>query len=423
MTSRSRSGRSQDESAPRPARGVAYIIGTYPLLTTTFIDREIQLLRSNGLDVTVTALRRPHGPLSPEQQDMARDVHYVLPVTVPALLRSHLSFIARRTIVYWRTLAHLVTRPHRNLRSRCRTLLHFGEGVHVAHLLRSDRRYGHLHAHFVDRAATVALVAGRLLDLPFSATAHANDIYVDPVLLPEKLAQARFVVTCTEYNAAHLEAIPGDRARREILCIHHGLDLDRHQPSEPRTGTRPVILAVGQLKEKKGFRHLIDACAALRDRGYDVECRIIGEGPSRAALEAQISDLSLDDSVVLCGARDHDDVVAQYRSATIFALPCVTGADGDRDGIPNVILEAMAMRLPVVSTRHSGIPEAVVDGSTGLLVAPGDSDALTGALARLLDDPQTAEAMGRAGRDVVAAKFDIAANAKELMGMFSDVLT
>ncbi|HSK97431.1 MAG TPA: hypothetical protein VK891_12505, partial [Euzebyales bacterium] len=149
---------------PAPPRGaVAYIIGTYPLLTTTFIDREIELLRSQGVEITVTALRRPHGRLSPEQDKLAADVAYVLPVAVTALLRSHLHFMVRRPIAYWSTLAGLVTRPHRTLRSRLRTVLHFGEGVVVAHLLRSGRPPAHLHAHFVDRATTVAMVAGRLL--------------------------------------------------------------------------------------------------------------------------------------------------------------------------------------------------------------------------------------------------------------------
>jgi glycosyltransferase involved in cell wall biosynthesis len=354
---------------------------------------------------------------------MVGDVRYVLPVAAGALLRSHLRFMTTRPIAYLSTLARLLTWPHHSLRSRYKTLLHFGEGVHVAALLRFRPHYGHLHAHFVDRAATVALVAGRLLDLPFSATAHASDIYADPVLLPEKLTQARFVVTCTDYNAAHLAAVAGDQAQCEIVCIHHGLDLDRYEPeADLGSRARSVILAVGQLKERKGFRHLVDACRLLRDRGYDIECRIVGEGPLHADLESQVSALSLEDTVVLCGALDHADVVEQYAGSSIFVLPCIIGADGDRDGIPNVILEAMAMQLPVVSTRHSGIPEAVTDGETGLLVTPGDPAALAAALARLLDDPETGRAMGRRGRQAIAAKFDVAANAKQLMRLFEEVL-
>ena len=421
QAARGRQGASRGRR-PAPGAAVAYIVGTDPLLATTFIDREIRALRRRGVQLTIVALRRPGGALSADQHDLADGVRYVLPVAAAALLRSHLSFVATRPVAYCGVLLWLLTRPHRTLRSRLRTLLHFGEGVHVAHLLRDDPRPGHLHAHFVDRAATVALVAGRLLGLPFSATAHANDIFVAPVLLPEKLDAARFVATCTAYNAAHLAAVPGDRARREIVCIHHGLDLDRYTPAAGPPGGTPVILAVGQLKEKKGFAHLIAACALLRDRGHDVACRIVGEGPLRPVLEDQIARAGLAGSVVLCGALDHDEVIAQYRAAAIFALPCVTGADGDRDGIPNVVLEAMAMGLPVVSTRHSGIPEAVDDGASGLLVEPGDVAALAGALARLLDDPGVARAMGRRGRQAVAAGFDAAANAEQLMRRFEAVL-
>jgi glycosyltransferase involved in cell wall biosynthesis len=403
------------ETAADNGRAIAYVIGTYPLLTTTFIDREIDLLRQLGLEITVVSLRRPHGALSPGQRRRVGDVRYVLPVPPVALARSHLWFMLHRPSAFWGTLAHLLTRPHRSVWSRVKTLLHFGEGVHVAHMLRSGRRHRHLHAHFVDRAATVALVAGRLLDLPFSATAHANDIYVDPVLLAEKLTAAEFVVTCTGYNADHLASAVGEDSDAEVLCIHHGVDVDRFAPPPHRAAGTPVVLAVGQLKEKKGFSYLVEACGILRDRGHELECRIVGEGPQRDVLEAEIHARSLDGTVALYGALDHDAVVAQYRAATVFCLPCVTGADGDRDGIPNVILEAMAMELPVVSTRHSGIPEAVLDGSTGSLAPPGDAPALADALANLLDDPQTATTMGRRGRQVVAAKFDVATNAEKLV--------
>ncbi len=405
---------------PATARAVAYVVGTYPLLTTTFIDREIALLRRLGLAIDVTALRRPHGPLSAEQRLLVDDVRYVLPVTVLDLVRSHATVMLRRPVTFWRTLVRLVTRPHTSLRSRGKTVLHFSEGVHVAYLLRGGR-YRQLHAHFVDRAATVAMVAGRLLDLPFSATAHANDIYVSPVLLPEKLSAARFVATCTRYNAQHLQTVAGSHDA-EIACIYHGLDVSRYEPATGRSAAaRPTILAVGQLKEKKGFGHLVDACATLRDRGHDFVCRIVGEGPDRPVLRTRIRELGLDDTVELLGALEHADVVAQYRTATVFALPCVVSADGDRDGIPNVILEAMAMQLPVVSTRHSGIPEAVIDGRTGVLVQPGDATGLADALERLLGDPDLRTVMGRRGRQAVATTFDVATNVRNLMRRFEQV--
>ena len=179
-------------------RGVAYVIGTYPLLTTTFIDREIARLREFGVAVTVVSLRRPHGRLSPEQIEANGHVRYVLPVAPLALVLAQLRFGITRPSVYFRTLSYLLTRSHPTVKARLRTILHFGEGVQVADLLRKTPRNNPIHAHFVDRAAIVALVAGRLLERNYSVTAHANDIYVDPVMLPEKIVEARFVATCTE---------------------------------------------------------------------------------------------------------------------------------------------------------------------------------------------------------------------------------
>jgi glycosyltransferase involved in cell wall biosynthesis len=407
-------GATKKEPAAAATRGVAYVIGTYPLLTTTFIDREIAMLRELGADVVVVSLRRPHGQLSPEQTEESRQVRYVLPVSPLALVLAQLRFGFTRPLVYFRTLSYLLTRPHPTVKARLRTILHFGEGVQVADILRQSPRNIPIHAHFVDRAATAALVAGRLLGRPYSVTAHANDIYVDPVMLPEKIAEARFVATCTAYNAAHLAGIAPDAAA-SVTCIHHGLDVDRYVPNNESFTYRPAILAVGQLREKKGFTYLVAACAELRKRGHEFVCDIVGEGPLRQELEAQIRESQLEDTVSLRGALDHQSVIDHYRTASVFTLPCVTAANGDRDGIPNVILEAMAMDLPVVSTRHSGIPEAVDDGISGVLVPQRDAAALADAIERLLCDSGLRRRMGRAGRHIVVSRFDVATNVKLLM--------
>jgi len=186
----------------------------------------------------------------------------------------------------------------------------------------------------------------------------------------------------------------------------------------PRNGRRPLLLSVGQLKEKKGFSYLIEACRFLKNRGYDFRCEIVGEGPKRAELEALITALDLDGTVVLQGALPHSEVVARYAQATLFALACVLAEDGDRDGIPNVVLEAMAMQVPVVSTRLSGIPEVVEDGLTGLLVQPGDAKTLADALARLLDAPDLRERLGRQGRKRVEERFNSRNNVGQLIELF-----
>ncbi len=399
---------------------LTYLIGTYPLLTTTFIDREIKLLRQRGVQVQVVSIRRPKRPLSPEQEALAQDVCYLLPISPGKLVVSLLWAGLLRPFPTWRTLFYLLTRPHPSLKARLKTILHFGTGVYAAFLLRRQPGH-HLHAHFVDRAATAAIVVSRLLNRPYSVTAHANDIYVDPVLLPEKMAEAKFVATCTQYNETHLANLNGNGLGQKLHCIYHGLDIDQYQPTErKRPSAIPLLLAVGQLKEKKGFAHLLCACRLLKDQGYDFQCHIVGEGPDRQALTSQIQQLGLGDTVTLCGALPHQAVIDKYQEADIFVLPCITGQDGDRDGIPNVILEAMAMELPVVSTRHSGIPEVVMDGVNGLLVPPADDTALAQALADLLDDRNGRNQLGQHGRQTVIESFSVEKNVERLLTQFMD---
>lgn len=391
-----------------------YVIGTYPLLTTTFIDREIRMLRRWGVDLQVVAMRRPDAdtPLSHEQRELQQGVIYLLPVAWPGLLLSHLYFAATRPRRFFQTLAFLLTRPHPGHTARLKTLLHFGEGVYAAYLLRG-RQFHELHAHFVDRAATVALVAGRLLDRPYSLSIHAAaDIFVSPVLLREKLAAARHAVTCTAYNKAHVEALVGRELGARLSRVYHGLDLGRYAPAGAQAQGEPLIVAVGQLTPRKGFAQLVMACRLLADRGYAISCRIVGRGPQRNELQALIADLGLEAQVQLCGALPHDAVIALYRRATVFVLPCVQARDGDIDGFPNVIAEAMAMGLPVVSTAVSAIPELLTDRVNGLLAPADDPAGLADRIALLLDSPALREELGRNGRQTVLEHFDVEGNVR-----------
>lgn len=397
---------------------LTYIIGTYPGLTTTFIDREITTLRQLGVRLRILSIRKPWTQLSAQQEALREGVTYLLPVKWSALVGSHLYFALLRSGRYFGMLFKLLTRPHPSLKTRAKTLLHFGEGAYAAYLLRREPGE-HLHAHFIDRAATVAMVASCLLDIPYSVTAHATDIYVNPVLLKEKLASAKFVSTCTVYNRSYLSQFGKDLFNHKLLCIYHGLDLKQYVNEKRAMLDRPVILSVGQLKERKGLSYLVEACRFLRDRGIQFECRIVGEGPMRPGLQDQIQRLGLENFVRLVGALPHEAVMEHYEQATIFVLPAILGADGDRDGIPNVILEALAMELPVVSTQHSGVPEVVEDGVNGLLVPPEDSQALAGALERLIYSPETRQRFGRVGRQIVAERFDPEKNTRRLLEAFA----
>lgn len=391
---------------------LVYIIGAHPLLTTTFIDREIRTLRRWGADVRVVAVRRPGAevPLSSEQRELQRSVRYLLPVVWRDLIFGHLFFLTRRPGRLLSTFIYLVTRPHPTFRSRLKTVLHVGEGVYAAYLVR-DRGFEELHAHFADRAATIAMVAARLLDKPYSLSIHASrDIFVQPVLLREKIDQVRHVATCTEYNRVHVLSLVGDGLARKITHVPHGLDLTEYAVPPRRVATIPVVLAVGQLVPRKGFTDLIAACAEIRDRGYRFECRIVGDGPQFAELRASVHRLALEGVVTLCGALPHDRVLEQYARAAVFVLPCVRTRDGDIDGIPNAVAEAMAMCVPVVSTDLPAIRELVSDRVNGSIVSPGDVVSLADAIARLLDDPALRRRMGDEGRRTVEDRFDVEQN-------------
>jgi glycosyltransferase involved in cell wall biosynthesis len=358
------------------------------------------------------AIHRPpaNTALSQEQLELQQGATYLLPANAFILLFAHLYFVTTHPGIYAGTLVFLLTRPHPSLKARAKTLMHFGLGVYAAYLL-LQRDFYELHAHFVDRTATIALIAARLLGKSYSLSIHAGaDIYVEPTLLREKIVEARHAVTCTLYNRSYIETLLGKNLSQKITHIRHGLELARYRPVQNSPTRKPLILSVGQLAERKGFAQLIECCARLKEQGYDFQCQIVGQGPQRGNLEELIAGLSLQDTVSLCGALRHEDVIQKCNDATLFALLCTVTKNGDVDGIPNVIAEAMAMKLPVVSTTVSAIPELVRDGVNGLLVPPNDVDAAVAAIARLLKDQALRGELAKNGQDIVLETFDVEQN-------------
>ncbi len=274
---------------------------------------------------------------------------------------------------------------------------------------------GHVHTHFAGLAARAAYWLRTHFGVGYSLTAHANDVFCPPedglsVTLEELMRAARFVVTVSDFSAAQLRArFPF--AAGKIHRVYNGIDTRGFARARPAVvaagaGSAPLIVSVGRYIEKKGFSDLIAACARLRDRGVVFQCRIVGEGPLGGELAAEIEGSGLGGVVELTGPRSAGEVAALLAAARVFALPCVEEADGGMDNLPTVIAEAMAAGLPVVSTRLAGVPEMVLDGVTGLLVAPREPEALAGALARLLGEPVAAAAMGRAGRARARGMFE-----------------
>jgi glycosyltransferase involved in cell wall biosynthesis len=398
---------------------IGIIIGTYPDFSTTFIDREVRMMRHRGLNVVLLSIRQPPllRALSQEQRLYQQDVTYLIPVRWIPFIVGQVSFLITHFRTYFQILFYLASRPHPTARDWMMTILHFAEGVYAAHRLRKHAPT-HIHAHFVDRAATVAMVASRFLNVPYSLAIHAGeDIYVHPVLLQEKLTNAEFLVSCTRYNLNFLAqscfSFPGHKA----FCVYHGLDIQEYKPGT-RKQEPPLVLSVGRLVEKKGLEYLVKACRILWDKGESFVCHIIGAGIEDRKLESLIRQFSLQDSVKLLGAVPHEEVIKEYERATIFALPCVQGTDGSLDGIPNVLLEAMAMKLPVVSTAISAIPELIQDGVDGLLVASKDETALAKAIVRLLHNQALRVNLGERAREKVSVRFNIHRNTEALFSLF-----
>jgi glycosyltransferase involved in cell wall biosynthesis len=280
----------------------------------------------------------------------------------------------------------------------------------------------HLHAHFCHGATTMAMFASRLTGYPFSFTAHAKDIYLPKLnpggLLPLKLRRAKFVVTCTGANHHHLQEVSAQSA--PIHTIYHGVDTARFAPSlDQMVPAIPIILSVGRFVEKKGFPFLIEACRIIKDHGVSFRCRIVGEPDEQTdVVQDLIRGYHLEREVSVGPGVSQEELRTIYQSATVFVLPCHIVDNGDRDGIPNVLAEAMASGVPVISTAVSGIPEIIEDRRNGLLVAPRDPEALAKAIEELLVDHKFRNSLAHAGRETICRIFDSSQTTKQLFNLF-----
>lgn len=393
---------------------IAYLFNSFPCLSETFIVQEVLELERQGLSLRLFALSEPSAS---KQAAAAWDGQ------APIAYISHHSRLTLLAIAVRRFLRA----PWRFLRTGIIMVAHYRQRAVLGHLLYAAyladqlEHYGitHLHAHYATEPASVGQSTHLLTGISYSFTAHAYDIYLSPkAALAYKMRMARFVVTCTAYNKKYLAALADQRVGERIHCIYHGLNLHAFPftaPVVPVPLASPLILVVGRLVEKKGLSYLLRACRILKDQGYDFTCRIVGDGPQRQVLEQEICELALTDRVELWGAEKHERVIQMYQQATIATLPCIIGKNGDRDGIPNVLVEAMCMGVPVVSTQISGVPELITSEVNGLLIPPQDSTALATALARLLSDPVLRCHLAAAGRQTVLERFDMAHNTTRLL--------
>lgn len=389
---------------------VAFVLKGYPRLSETFIAQEIRALEKRGLDIRLYSLRHPtEKERHPVHGEIAAPVVYL-----PEYLHHEPARVARA----WRALRHAPgyaaarrcwLKDLRRERSRNR-VRRFGQALVLAHELAPD--ITHLHAHFLHTPTSVTRYAALLRGLRWSCSAHAKDIWTSPRWeKSEKLAECAWAVTCTRANFDHLSALAPDG---RVQLTYHGLDLTRFPPPPTaraaRDGTAAkdpvIILSVGRAVEKKGHDDLLAALARLPDR-LQWRFELIGGGPLQHRLKAQAERLGVARRCIFHGPVAQAAVLDAYRRADLFALMSRQAADGDRDGLPNVLMEAQSQALAVMATEISAIPELITTERNGVLVAPGDIDGAAAALERLIADAALRDRLGNAGRRVVHEQFSL----------------
>lgn len=395
---------------------LAVIVTEFPKSTETFIYRDLVKFIEAGVDLRlyhVAPYRHAqplHGFAAP-LKDRAVDLGFAHPA---ALARA----LARAPVALPRGIARMLHAFRHHPRIAAKSLTLVPKALAIAE---HARAWGatHVHAEFAGHPATAAWIAHLAGGLPYSVSCRAHDVFRTQALLAEKLGAATAVRTVSEFGRDFLRTNVDGLAERDVHVIHSSVDVSRIAPVEDVPATNPFrILYVGALEPKKGVGHLLDALVIAGSALGDWQCELIGHGPDAEDLRTRAAQLGLADRVRFRGAQPFEVVAEAYRTASVCVAPSVIGPDGRQEGIPNVMIEALAYQRPAITTRISGIPELIRDGDTGLLVPPADAPALAAALQRVHADPHAALSMAKRGRAHVAAEFDLEKNARRQLTLF-----
>ena len=407
---------------------VAYLVKTFPRLSETFILNEILGVEELGLELEIFSLRK----LPPANEPVHTDVAKVkAPVRyIPSLIRP--LWPPGLALLLFSHLALLFAAPQRYFAA---ARFHFGSGnsprlkdfLQAGYLGRalSRGKFTHLHAHFANVPTTVAEIVKHLTGIGYSFTAHAKDVYLTPPSeLARKIKEAKCVLTCTAVNQRYLAGLADQGT--PVRLAYHGVDVSRFRAlssgDSPQNDGVPLILSVARLCEKKGLEFLIEACRILVDRGVAFQCRIVGHGPLEDKLQKMIATLALRDRVFLLGKMTQDQLAQLYPQSNLFVLPCMILENGDQDGIPNVLFEAMVCGVPIVSTEIPGICELIEHQKNGLLVEQRNARALADAIELLIGSPGLRNDLALKGRQTVLGGFTRESSARNVYNILSSVL-
>ena len=407
---------------------VAYYLWHFPVLSQSFVQREIVALRRCGVAVDVVADGyQDIGLLDHNAKTLIKNTHYLLPQDERVLARYRRYFFRRHPLLYLNLFLYVIFHEYGKYKKFREDVHVFAKAVYLAGKLK-DMNINHVHSPWADRCAFISLIASRLARVRYSVEARAHDIHrkTQAYALAEKFENAQFVITNTRYNESHIKSLLHECHWQKVTTIHNGIDLEQFIPNVEK-GKIPIeigIVSVARLVEQKGLVYLLKACRILKDKEYSFKCEVIGAAQESGSIWYYIElkrlrrKLGLEDCVTFSGAQPFQYVLKKYRSSDIFVLPCVIAEDGSRDITPNSLIEAMAMKLPVICTNITGIAEIVDDGVSGILVPPNDEDALSKALMKVIGDYELREALGENARRKIKEKFDIEKNILQFVRVF-----
>ncbi|OQY01163.1 MAG: colanic acid biosynthesis glycosyltransferase WcaL [Desulfobacteraceae bacterium 4572_123] len=398
-----------------PCKKVAYLASEYPGISHTFIFREIQSLREVGFDVKTASIRRPANldKMTEKEKADAAQTLYIKDAALVNICLSHLRILLKSPLQYFHMLKEAVSLARRGPRNFLMGLAYFAEaGILLNWLMKNRTR--HVHVHFANPAATVAMIAAAYGTMEFSISIHGPDIFynVDTSLLKEKVCRASFIRCISYYCQSQLMRLVDHHMWDKFHIVRCGIDPGVFAPRPEPQNEIPEILCVGRLVPAKGQHILLDACSILNKQGIAFHLTYVGDGEDRSSLEKLTNSLGLVDKVTFTGAVGQDDVHQYYNRADLFVLASFA------EGVPVVLMEAMAKQIACVTTRITGHPELIEDGKDGVLVAPSDAGELAVRLGKLLADSSLRQEFGKKGREKVLKRYDLAANCKMMAGVF-----
>ena len=397
---------------------IAYLVSQYPAPSHTFIRREVDALRARGLDIHTFSVRTPGEAERGAVEDRVafEQSFYLLPVDVALLVRSHACALVTKPLAYTRTFRLAMKHRVPGLNALGKALAHFAESIMLASEL-ERRGVDHLHNHFANSGGTVGFLTSRFLGLPWSLTLHgiSETDYPAGVLLGAKLEAAVFAACVSHFGRAQAMRTVGSEHWHKLMIVRCALDLRALPVRTTRASSAPPrLICVGRLSPEKGHIGLLEAFARARAQGLAAELVLVGDGPERERIEHKIAELGLHDAVVMRGRLAEAETLAEVAASDALVLASFM------EGLPVVLMEAMALGLPVIAPRVAGVPELVEDKRHGLLFAPAAWDELAVCLSTLLQDAALREQMGQAGRDKIAGEFEIGVAVQPLAARWHD---